>query len=72
MFATDLCVRLTKMDREDPVFGAIHSSVMNTQSDLHTSQMDVVVSNIFEIYKPSEKLRFYPFETKLHNKFLLW
>lgn len=24
------------------------------------------------MYKPSEKLRYTPFEKKLHNKFLLW
>ena len=24
------------------------------------------------MYKPSEKLRFWPFEKKIHNKFLLW
>ena len=72
VFSSDLCVRLTKMERDHPVFLAIHSSVMNTQSELHTSQMDIAVANIFEIYKPSEKLRFHPFETKLHNKFMLW
>ena len=31
-----------------------------------------MVKDIYEIYKPSEKLRFLPFEKKLHNKFLLW
>jgi len=30
------------------------------------------VQNVYEIYKPSEKLRFIPFEKKIHNKFLLW
>lgn len=28
--------------------------------------------DVYEIYKPSENLKYMPFENKMHNKFLLW
>lgn len=72
VFYSELCTRLSKIDRDSAQFKAIYDSVSHTQSDLHTNQMQIEVRGIYEIYKPSEKLRFSPFESKLHNKFLLW
>jgi hypothetical protein len=60
------------MDNDSDLYAVINNAVTNTQSEIHTNQINIQVRNIFEIYKPSEKLRFTPFETKIHNKFLLW
>ena len=60
------------MDRESDMFKVLYQSVQNSQSEIHTNQMEVQVRGIYEIYKPSEKLKYTPFETKMHNKFLLW
>jgi poly [ADP-ribose] polymerase len=45
---------------------------LRTQAEAHSSQYELQVENIYDVYKPSEKLRFSPFEKNLHNKFLLW
>ena len=68
----ELCVKLTRLPMESELFQIINKAVYNTQASQHKAQLDIVVKDIYEIYKPSEKLRFLPFEKKLHNKFLLW
>lgn len=67
-----LAVRLTKLEASSPLFQIINKAACNTQAGAHSSQVDIVVRDIYEIDKPSEKLRFMPFERKLHNKCLLW
>ena len=49
----------------------IVQAVQNTHADTH-SHFKVEVSNLFELSKASERLRFFPFAEGLHNKFLLW
>ena len=50
----------------------ILESITKTQSEVHTQQFGFQLRNIFEVSKPSEKLRYSPFDKKMHNKFLLW
>ena len=49
----------------------ILSSIEGTHADAHKN-LKVTVRHIFEVVKPTEKLRYQPFEKRLHNKFLLW
>lgn len=71
-FFNDMTVKLTSLEREDPFFQVINDAIENTQASTHRSQVGVQVRNVYSVYKPSEKLRFEPFERKIHNKFLLW
>ena len=68
----ELCVQLTRLPRDNDYFQTINQAIYNTQAATHRSQIDIAVKDIYEIRKPSEKLRFFPFEKKIHNKFLLW
>ena len=49
----------------------ILGSIEGTHADAHRN-LKVTVRHIFEIEKPTEKLRYQPFEKRMHNKFLLW
>jgi hypothetical protein len=72
VFYSELCVSLQKLDFGNNVFQVINEGVNKTQSEIHTNQFDFQMQNMYEIYKPTEKLRFKSFETKMHNKFLMW
>ena len=67
-----LCAKVTKLDPHGDIFQIINKAVVNTQVRGQINNMGVVVRDIYEIDKPSETLRFKPFESKLHNKCLLW
>lgn len=60
------------MNEEDAIYKVISQAFYNTQAESHTSNLQTEIQSIFSIGKASEKLRFKPFETKMHNKFLLW
>lgn len=50
----------------------LYASFENTQAHHHRSQFESGLIDVYSVDKPSESLRFLPFEKKLHNKMLLW
>ncbi len=63
--------QITPLDYSDPIFSLIKSAMENTHADMD-SDFNISLEAIFSVNKASEMLRFMPFETRIHNKFLLW
>lgn len=72
VFYDQLCIKMDKLDHDSDIFAVLYKAIENTQTETHKAQISIQVRDIYDLYKPSEKLRFAPFENKLHNKFLLW
>lgn len=49
----------------------IAQGLVNTHAETH-AHLDVHINQVFSLEKASERLRFFPFDNLLHNKFLLW
>lgn len=54
VFYNKLCTKLDQLDKESDLFKIIYSSIENTQSEVHKSQMDIQVRDIYSVYKPTE------------------
>lgn len=54
VFYNKLCTKLDQLDKESDLFKIIYSSTENTQSEVHKSQMDIQVRDIYSVYKPTE------------------
>ena len=66
-----LSTTINVINESDPVYSFITQSFANTQADYHQGH-EFTLKSVFSLYKSSEKLRYLPFEKRMHNKFLLW
>lgn len=67
---TELEVYLDHVDREDELYGVIRSAVENTRLPEHN--VEVILRDVFQVYRPADELRYWSFDQKLHNKTLLF
>lgn len=66
----ELEVYLDHIDREDDLFEVIRAAVEHTRLPEHN--LEVVLRDVFQVYKPADEIKYWSFDQKVHNKTLLF